>query len=41
MAEELDISEIEALELLSDIVMESQVTYDDNLQGFEDLRTLE
>jgi len=40
MAEELSLSVNEVLDLLSDFGIESQVTYDDYLQGFENLRTL-
>jgi predicted HTH domain antitoxin len=37
MAEELNLSVNEVLDLLSDFGIESQVTYDDYLQGFENL----
>jgi len=40
MAEELDFSVNEVLDLLSDFGIESQVTYDDYLQGFENLKAL-
>jgi len=40
MAEELDFSVNEVIDLLSDFGIESQVTYDDYLQGFENLKTL-
>jgi len=37
MAEELDLSVNEVLDLLSDFGIESQITFDDYLQGFENL----
>ncbi|MBM3701194.1 MAG: hypothetical protein FJW68_09845 [Actinobacteria bacterium] len=40
MAEELDLSVNEVLDLLSDFGIESQITYDDYLQGFENLKAL-
>jgi predicted HTH domain antitoxin len=40
MAEELDLSVNEVLDLLSDFGIESRVTYDDYLQGFENLKAL-
>jgi len=40
MAEELDLSVNEVLDLLSDFGIESQITYDDYLQGFENLKVL-
>ncbi len=41
MAEELNLSVNEVLDLLSDFGIKSQVTYDDYLQGFENLKALE
>ena len=40
MAEELDLSVNEVLDLLSDFGIESQITYGYYLQGFENLRVL-
>ena len=40
MAEELGLSVNEVLDLLSDFGIESQVAYDDYLQGFENLKAL-
>ena len=40
MAEELDFSINEAIDLLSNLGIKSQVTYDDYLHGFENLKTL-
>jgi predicted HTH domain antitoxin len=40
MAEELGLSVNEVLDVLSDFGIESQITYDDYLQGFENLKTL-
>jgi len=41
MAEELDLSVNEVLDLLSGFGIESQITYDDYLQGFENLKVLQ